>query len=189
MFQEWIRELKVKNKTVPFKLKLLQFKLKLKPKQYPSNSNYCNSNSNSIFPRFKIELLLRWYQTGTSTLLKTVWIWKKVCNILKPLQELTLLLQGENAGVSMANKAVKFLKHLMNSDPALNCPINILKKHFDGNSIVDAIMYKHGEFYEHLKSLHQLQAGSSKLRQFYYFNFVGISEFESNSIFEKLSKA
>ena len=121
--------------------------------------------------------------------MKTVWKLEKVCNILKPLQEPTLLLQGENAGVSIAIEAVNFLKHLTISDPALNSPItSILKNRFDGNSIVDAKMYKHGEFSEHLKSLHQLQAGSSKLRHFDYFNFVGLSVFDSNSIFEKLSK-
>ena len=90
--------------------------------------------------------------------------WRKlerVCNVLKPLQEHTLLLQGENVGLSLAVKTVNFLKHLTNSDPALNSPtIGILKKHTDSNSIVDAVMYKHGEFYKHLKSMHQLQVGN-----------------------------
>ena len=63
----------------------------------------------------------KWQVIPSTDLLPADFGWRKlekVCNILKLLQELTLLLQGDNAGVSMAIKAVKFLKHLTNSDPA-----------------------------------------------------------------------
>ena len=131
--------------TVPLILKLLQFKLKLK----------------LILPKTKFNLKLKLFsiQNRTSASLITNWNFKTIENCLLGFF-FTLLLQGENAGVSMATEAVNFLKHLTNSDPTLNSPIrSILKKHKNGNSIVDAIMYKHEEFYEHLKSMHQLQVG------------------------------
>ena len=47
---------------------------------------------------------------------------------LESVTRVTLLLQVENAGVSMAIKAVKFPKHLTNSDPALNSHNNHFKE-------------------------------------------------------------
>ena len=77
----------------------------------------------------------------------------KVINVSKPLQKQTLLLQNQGADVSMGVKAIKFLKHIAAQEPALNSPIqHVLKKHNDGNAIVNAIVYNHGEFNDSLKS-------------------------------------
>ena len=79
----------------------------------------------------------------------------KIINVLKPLQELTLLLQNPGADVLMGVTAIKFLKHIAAQEPALNSPIqHVLKKHIDGNAVVNAIVYNHGVIYDSLKSMY-----------------------------------
>ena len=144
------------------KLKELQKAAKLPELQIvKENSTRWNSLLAMLERFLKLKHVLPLLLVNTD-LLPSDFEWNKLqkfCNVLKPLEELTLKVEAETADVSVGIQALEILKHLAAQEPALNSPIKcILKKHIDGNPIVNAILYKHGEFNDSLKAMYRLNA-------------------------------